>query len=136
MLDLPNVFITDIMNLNDEDFFDIDGKDIDSLNLADRVNLYFKVGAWNDISFSDTETPIVRLIENVETFDETLSAAEALYNFCKGRRLKRSRKKKSNQTFGMDLEGIGDSPDNGDDSDSTVPESDGDASMEGGKWRC
>ena len=80
---LAKCFYNGYNELNDQDFFDIDGKDLTDFNLADRVNLYFKVGAWNDISFSDAETSIVRLIKNVETFDETLSAAEALYNFCK-----------------------------------------------------
>ena len=72
---LAKCFYNGYNELNDEDFFDIDGKDLTTLNVADRVNLYFKIGAWNDISFSDTETPIVRLIENAETFDDTLSAA-------------------------------------------------------------
>ena len=80
---LSKCFYTGYNELNDQDFFDVDGKDLTDFNLADRVNLYFKVGAWNDISFSDTETSIVRLIEDAETFDETLSAAQALYDFCK-----------------------------------------------------
>ena len=48
-----------------------------------KRQLYYKIGAWIDISFSISETPIVNLIANAETFDDTLSAAEALYNFCK-----------------------------------------------------
>jgi len=65
---LAKTFYNGYNELNDEDFFDIDGKDLTDFNLADRINLYYKVGAWNDISFSDAETPIVRLIENAETF--------------------------------------------------------------------
>jgi len=129
---LAKCFYNGYNELNDEDFFDIDGKDIDSLNVADRVNLYFKIGAWNDISFSDTETPIVRLIENVETFDETLSAAEALYNLCK-EELENKQKEEIELDSGMDLEGGGDNPDdNGDDNNFAVPESNGNAPMEGG----
>ena len=80
---LAKCFYKGYNELNDDDFFDINDQDLTSFNIADRVNLYFKVGAWNDISFSDNETPIVDLIANVETFDDTLSAAEALYNLCK-----------------------------------------------------
>ena len=80
---LSKCFYTGYHELNDQDFFSINDKDLTDFNIADRVNLYFKVGAWNDISFSDVETPIVRLIENAETFDETLTAAQALYNLCK-----------------------------------------------------
>ena len=129
---LAKCFYNGYNELNDEDFFDIDGKDLTDFNLADRVNLYFKIGAWNDISFSDTETPIVRLIENAETFDDTLSAAEALYNLCK-EELENKQKEEVESNSGMDLEGGGDSPDdNGDDSNFTVPESNGNAPMEGG----
>ena len=129
---LAKCFYTGYNELNDQDFFDIDGKDLTNFNIADRVNLYFKVGAWNDISFSTTETPIVDLIRNAETFDETLSAAEALYNLCK-EELENKQEEEVELDSGMDLEGGGNIPDDtGDDSDFTVPESTGDASMEGG----
>ena len=72
---LSKCFYTGYNELNDQDFFDVDSKDLTDFNLADRVNLYFKVGAWNDISFSDTETPIVRLIEDAETLEETIESS-------------------------------------------------------------
>ena len=80
---LAKTFYRGYSELADNDFFEIDGKDLDTLNLADRVNLYFKIGSFVNISFSPTETPIVNLIKNAETFDEAVSAAEALYSFCK-----------------------------------------------------
>ena len=66
-----------------QDFFELDGEDITKFNLADRANLYFKVGSFLPLAFSPSEKQIITLIENAETFTETLSAAEALYNFCK-----------------------------------------------------
>jgi len=80
---LAKTFYRGYSELADNDFFEIDGKDVDLLNLADRVNLYFKIGSFVNISFSPTETPIVNLIKDAETFDEAVSAAEALYSFCK-----------------------------------------------------
>ena len=80
---LAKTFYRGYSELADNDFFEIDGKDLDTLNLADRVNLYFKIGSFINVSFSSTETPIVNLIKNAETFDEAVSAAEALYSFCK-----------------------------------------------------
>ncbi len=32
--------------LNDADFFDIDGKDFNTFSLIDRINLHFKVGVY------------------------------------------------------------------------------------------
>ena len=54
------------------------------MNLADRVNLYFKVGSFYDISFQEyNEMPIVRMIGECETFEDVLLSAEVLYKFCK-----------------------------------------------------
>jgi len=49
----------------------------------DRANLHFKIGSFLPISFSDAEKEIITLIQNAETFTDTIAAAEALYNFCK-----------------------------------------------------
>ena len=69
--------------LHEKNFFELDGADINNLNLADRANLHFKIGSFLNIPFSTPEKEIITLIENAETFDDTLSAAKALYNFCK-----------------------------------------------------
>ena len=76
--------------LNNQDFFEIDGEDLTNFNLSDRVNLYYKVGSWVDISFSPSEAQIVNLIDKVETFDDTLKAALVLYQYCKEEQKKNS----------------------------------------------
>ena len=54
------------------------------MNLADRVNLHFKIMKFVDIPFDEyLEMPIVRMIDGCEDFDDVLLAAEALYKFCK-----------------------------------------------------
>ena len=130
---LAKTFRRGYNELSDNDFFEVDGKDLDTFNLADRVNLHFKIGAWIDISFSISETPIVNLIANAETFDDTLSAAEALYNLCK-QELERKRKEEEieiEQNLSADLPGNGDnSSSDSNDYESTVPNSNSDASME------
>ena len=80
---LSKTFYYGYQELNDNDFFDIDGEDLTTLNLADRGNLYFKVGNFVDISFSTVEKKIISLIESCETFDDTLAAAAKLYEYCK-----------------------------------------------------
>ena len=130
---LAKTFRRGYNELSDNDFFEVDGKDLDTFNLADRVNLYYKIGAWIDISFSISETPIVNLIANAETFDDTLSAAEALYNLCK-QELERKRKEEEieiEQNLSADLPGNGDnSSSDSNDYESTVPDIDSNASME------
>ena len=46
------------------------------MNLADRVNLYFKIGNFANIPFDHEEEIIVKTIEQCETFDEVLLAAQ------------------------------------------------------------
>ena len=69
--------------LYEQDFFELDGEDITDFNLADRANLYFKVGSFLPLAFSSAEKQIIDLINACDTLEDTLSAAEALYNFCK-----------------------------------------------------
>jgi len=80
---LAKTFYNGYNELHDRDFFQVNDEDITNLNLADRANLYFKVGSFLPVAFSATEKPIIDLIHDCETFDDTLSAAETLYNFCK-----------------------------------------------------
>jgi len=69
--------------LHGKDFFELDGEDYNSFNLADRVNLYYKIGSFIDVSFSDIEKEIVGMIGRCETFSDTKKAALVLYEYCK-----------------------------------------------------
>lgn len=80
---LAKTFYHGYKELQAEDFFSISDSNVADLNLADRANLYFKVGNFVDISFTEEEMVIIRMIEDCETFDEVLQAAEKLYLFCK-----------------------------------------------------
>ena len=53
------------------------------MNLADRTNLYFKIGNFIDIEFNEEEMNIVHMVRDCETFEEVGEAARVLYNYCK-----------------------------------------------------
>ena len=80
---IAKTFYRGYNELNDQDFFEIEDEDITTFNLADRINLFYKVGSFIDVDFSDTEKEIVSLVGNTETFDEMLKASEILYQYCK-----------------------------------------------------
>ena len=80
---LAKTFYNGYNELNDRDFFEVNGKDLTTFNLADRINLYYKIGSWVDISFNSTEAQIVSLIDKCETFDDVLEASKALFDYCK-----------------------------------------------------
>ena len=134
-LGIAKSFYKGYNEMHDQDFFEIDGEDINKFNLADRANLHFKVGSFTSIPFSTPEKEIISLIENAETFIDTIAAAEALYNFCKQEQEKESQSKKdeAKQDALMDIEsdGIGDTSST-DDTDSSLSDTDSDAPVESG----
>ena len=82
-LGIAKTFYRGYNELNDKDFFEIEDEDIDKFNLADRINLHYKIGSFIDVSFSDVEKEIVDLVGSAETFDEMLDASKILYEYCK-----------------------------------------------------
>ncbi len=134
-LGIAKSFYRGYNELYNEDYFEVDGQNISSFNLADRANLHFKVGSFLDIPFSTPETEIINLIKNAETFTDTIAAAEALYNFCKQEQKEDSEQQKAEakQDALLDIEGSGDSNlDSTGDNNSPIPDTDSDAPMESG----
>ncbi len=79
----PKSFYNGYKELSDQDFFQLEGEDISKMNLADRVNLYFKIGNFLPLDFTPEEKEIVDLIAASETFADVMIAAEELYKYCK-----------------------------------------------------
>jgi len=99
---LAKTFYKGYNEMNDDDFFCIEEKDLSSFNLADRINLQSKVGNFVDIPFSGKELDILHTVESAETFDEALYAAEILYKYCKDSEQQQTEQKTENQ---VDQEG-------------------------------
>jgi hypothetical protein len=79
----PKSYYTGYKELHEQDFFCLEGEDVEEMNLADRANLYFKIGHFLNISFTEEEQDIIDLIADAETFDEALNSAKVLYEYCK-----------------------------------------------------
>ena len=82
---LAKTFYRGYGELVEEDFFQIADEDVSTFNLADKINLYYKVGNFVDIPFDEDEKEIVSMVGETETFADVLLVAEALYNFCKAK---------------------------------------------------
>ena len=67
--------------LNDADFFGIEGEDFNTFSLIDRINLHFKIGASAMVPFSIEEQVFVARTDVAETFEEVLQIAIDVYNF-------------------------------------------------------
>jgi hypothetical protein len=81
---LAKTFYNGYKELNEDDFFQIREEDISTFNLADRANLFFKIGNYTYIPIEGgEEQEIISLISASETFADVLIAAEELYKYCK-----------------------------------------------------
>ena len=81
---LSKTFFKGYSSLSEEDFFQLDGKDLTKFNLADRINLYYKVGNFTDIPFfSNEETFLMNRTGLTETFDDVLEVAKLIFEYCK-----------------------------------------------------
>ena len=81
-LGIAKTFYRGYTELSDKDFFQIENEDIDTFNLADRINLYYKIGSFVDIPFTTREKEIVDLVGSTETFEDMENAARVVYEYC------------------------------------------------------
>lgn len=70
-------------HLVDIDFFEINGKDLSSYNIVDRINLFYKIGPSAGIKFTRDELQLIALIDRCDSVKDVVSAAEAVYEFAK-----------------------------------------------------
>ena len=82
-LGISKTFYRGYQELAEQDFFQIADENLNTMNLADKANLHFKIGNFVDIDFTSEENVLIEKIANTETFDDVLNVAEELYNFCK-----------------------------------------------------
>lgn len=69
--------------LNEKDFFEIEGKDLSEYILIDRINIFYKVGYNANVPFTSEEYEFVRRAEQCETEDDVLELANDIYEFSK-----------------------------------------------------
>ena len=81
---LSKTFFKGYSKLSEDDFFQLKNKDLTKFNLADRINLYYKVGNFVDIPFfSNEETFLMNRTGLTETFDDVLEVAKLIFEYCK-----------------------------------------------------
>ena len=80
---LSKSFYGGYKELAEQDFFALGNEDVPNMNLADRANLYFKIGNFISLEFTPQEQDIINQIGAAETFIDALNAAEVLYKYCK-----------------------------------------------------
>lgn len=69
--------------LNDKDFFGVREVNLSTLNLIDRINLYFKAGFSCGVTFTQEEREFVVRAEKTETTDDVITLSKEIYDYVK-----------------------------------------------------
>jgi ribosomal protein L23 len=80
---LSKDFYNAYSELNEQDFFMIDNTDVNRMKPIDKINLYFKVGNFVDIEFTDEENEFITRITQAEDFEEVLIIARDIQAYTK-----------------------------------------------------
>ena len=80
---LRKSFFTAYKELMDMDFFQLKGKDLNTLSLIDRINLTTKVGASLGIQFSDEEQVLLDKCYGCKTWEDVVVVAKEIYEWSK-----------------------------------------------------
>lgn len=72
--------------LMDRDFFQLKDRDLNTLLLIDRINLYFKAGYNCGVKFNKVEKEFVDRVDRAETMDEVIQLAKELFEYTKAER--------------------------------------------------
>jgi hypothetical protein len=124
---LRKAFITGYKELNEKDFFGVQGKDLSNLILIDRINLYYKCGINCGVKFTPAEMFYVRRVDRCDTMNDVYLLAQEIYAFSKEERdAKREELKKLQELLGEDppddMDEIDNYMDDPDDFDDYFPE--------------
>lgn len=122
---LIRCFQSGYSQLKDKNFFGINGRDVDSLGLVDRINLKAKLGNLIQVKFSRDEEVIREKIHAAQTWQEVLEATALLEKFLNEAKIT---EKKSQQQEQADSAKESGSDDQQDDSDAGDDQQDGEAS--------
>ena len=101
---IAKTFYKGYTELHKEDFFSVKKKDISKLSLADRINLFFKIGSHYKISFTDFEQTLVDRVASCETFQDVLEVSKDIYEYCMEEIEKRKQEQETEQEAGLEMD--------------------------------
>ena len=102
---ITKTFYKGYTELHNQDFFQVKKKDITKLTLADRINLFYKIGSHYRISFTEYEQTLVDRVGSCETFKDVLEVSKLIYEYCLEEIKKKKEEEKTEQEAELDMEG-------------------------------
>lgn len=94
---LRKSFTAGYTQLHDRDYFGLKKRDVNNLQLIDRINLHFKVGMSAGIKFSVAERYLVEKVERLESISDVSAVAVQIYDYVV-REKERKKKERENDS--------------------------------------
>ena len=76
----------DTLNLLNKISLSMDQHDLNDMGLADRINIHYKIGKFEKVSFESDEEYFVNQASKTETFQDVLELADELYKHVQKKR--------------------------------------------------
>lgn len=99
---LAKSFAEAYKGLYERDFFGVKNIDVNKLNLIDRINLRYKLGAHVPVAFNDDERKFLGEIDVAETWDEVVDIARRVFAYCKEQKEENQEQQIKQQINSMD----------------------------------
>lgn len=92
---LRKSFTTGYTQLHERDFFGLGHRDVNSMQLIDRINIYFKVGLASGVKFNAAERYLVDKVERLESLNDVTVVASQIYDYTR-REIERKKQEREN----------------------------------------
>ena len=83
---LRKSFVAGYKALQEKDFFGISGKDLSTLLLIDKINLYYKCGFSCGVKFTAEEMAIVRKVDSCDSMADVWNMSQEIWTYTKTER--------------------------------------------------
>ena len=94
---LSKSFVKGYSELVDRDFFETKNKDLNDMNLIDRINIHCKGGPAQGIKFNGVERYLLDKVESTQTFDDVIEVSKEIVEYMKKEQEEKEKRKQETQ---------------------------------------
>jgi len=94
---LSKSFVKGYTELVERDFFETGKKDLNDMNLIDRINIHCKGGPAQGIKFNGVERYLLDKVESTQSFDEVIEVSKEIVEYMKREQQEKEKRKQEAQ---------------------------------------
>jgi hypothetical protein len=94
---LSKSFVKGYTELVERDFFETNNKNLNDMNLIDRINIHCKGGPGQGIKFNGVERYLLDKVENTQTFEDVIEVSKEIVEYMKKEQEEKEKRKQEAQ---------------------------------------